>query len=71
MNAPARFDNIATADVDLTAIMEREHIVKIKRVPAGYTVTLEGDFYGIGASVGAAYDMARNARIDATWRALA
>ena len=42
--------------------METETDMLIKPCPAGFTVLLDGKWYGIGSTLDAAYDMARNDR---------
>lgn len=56
---------------EMTERIEDETDIVTKPCPCGFTVMLDGKYYGIGASVEAAYDMARNERIIDTWRALA
>lgn len=50
--------------------IDDEKEITINVVPAGYTVVLDGEFYGIGATIEAAYAMARNDRSVDTWKAL-
>ena len=43
-------------------MMETETDMLVKPCPAGFTVLLDGKWYGIGSTLDAAYDMARNDR---------
>ena len=43
-------------------MMETETDMLVRPCPAGFTVLLDGKWYGIGSTLEAAYDMARNDR---------
>lgn len=43
-------------------MMETETDMLVRPCPAGFTVLLDGKWYGIGSTLEAAYDMARNER---------
>ena len=49
----------ASADIDLTAIMQREGIDKIERYPGRYSVVLNDGRLGIGKTVGEALAKAK------------
>ncbi len=46
----------------MTERIEDETDIVTKPCPCGFTVMLDGKYYGIGASVDSAYAMARRAR---------
>lgn len=53
------------ADAELSSLMFRPHVTFARRVPAGFTVMLDDQHYGIGSNPDAAYDMAHNYRATA------
>lgn len=60
MTVHSRIEAVEPADINLTAIMERENIDRIGRYPLGrFSVVLMDGRIGVGCSVGEALERAK------------